>query len=243
MGAFLRSDRPLVIGHRGVRVGEVENTMRAFAAAADAGADGIELDVRLARSGEVVVLHDEDLSRVTEGADERRAADLSAAELSRVDLRGEGVPLLADVLSFARDRSLLVNVEMKRDVPDRTAVVLATAKLVASWDGHLIVSSFDPLMIAALGALAPRVPTALLIHRSSYHEVMTRVPPLLRVDGVHAEHVLLDAARMRAWRPRRFVCAWTVNSANEARALAQLGVGGIITDDPRRVLAALAHAP
>lgn len=214
--------------------------MRAFALAADAGADGIELDVRLSKSGDVVVLHDEDLARVTHGRDERRCADLDTRELARVDLEGEGVPLLVDVLAFARERALLVNVEMKRDVPDRTAVVTRTARIVASWDmsSPIVVSSFDPIMLAAFGAIVPRVPRALLVHRSSYHDAMARAPAIVGAEAVHAEHVIIDEARMRLWRARSYVCAWTVNSANEARSLAALGVRGIITDDPRRILAA-----
>ena len=238
---FLRSDRPLVIGHRGTRGNVAENTMSAFAAGAAAGADGVELDVRLAKTGEVVVLHDADLTRVTNGADTRRAEDLSARELSKVDLGGEGVPLLASVLAFARERGLLVNVEMKRDVPDRMALVAAAARLLSTWDpnGHVIVSSFDPLMLAAFGAIASGVPRALLVHRSSYHDLMSVAPRLCGAAGVHAEHVIIDAARLRLWASRAFVFAWTVNSGNEARALADLGVRGLITDDPARVLAAL----
>lgn len=237
--SWLRADRPLVIGHRGVRVGAIENTMRAFRAAADAGADGIELDVRLARTGEVVVLHDEDLVRVTRDADPRFARDLSAKELGRVDLDGEGVPLLVDVLAFARERGMFVNVEMKRDVPSRTELVAATARLLHRWAAPVVVSSFDPVMLAAFAAMVPHVATALLVHRSSYHDLMARMPPVVRATGVHPEHVLVDERRMRAWARRAFVCTWTVNSGNEARRLRRLGVSGIITDDPRRILEAL----
>jgi glycerophosphoryl diester phosphodiesterase len=224
-------------------VGVVENTMSAFVAAAAAGADGVELDVRLARTGEIVVLHDVDLARVTDGRDPRKAEDLSAVELGRVDLAGEGVPLLATVLDFARERGLLVNVEMKRDVPDRKALVARIARLLSTWDpdANIVVSSFDPVMLAAIGALVPRVPRALLVHRSSYHDVMSRAPALVGAVGVHAEHVLVDAARMRTWASRAFVCSWTVNSGNDALALAALGVHGIITDDPARILSALSR--
>src|SRR6187431_1614466 len=98
---------PYVFGHRGVRGEAPENTMAAFDLAATSGADGVELDVRLCRSGELVVCHDADLGRLTRGRDTRRLADLDRAELQRVDVGGgQSIPLLADVLAWAESRRL-----------------------------------------------------------------------------------------------------------------------------------------
>src|SRR4030095_10429492 len=93
---------PYVFGHRGVRGEAPENTMAAFDLAAASGADGVELDVRLCRSGELVVCHDANLARLTRGRDTRRVADLDRAELGRVDLGGgQSVSLLAEGLAWA----------------------------------------------------------------------------------------------------------------------------------------------
>src|SRR5437899_2504336 len=97
--SFRRRDGapPLIFGHRGVRGEAPENTMAAFELAAASGADGVELDVRLCRSGEVVVCHDPTLARATGGKDERAVADLDLAELRRADVgAGQGVPLLEE---------------------------------------------------------------------------------------------------------------------------------------------------
>jgi glycerophosphoryl diester phosphodiesterase len=67
-----RDGVPLVIAHRGASALAVENTLAAFAAAAAAGADGVELDVRLCATGEVVVFHDADLRRLAGRADRIR---------------------------------------------------------------------------------------------------------------------------------------------------------------------------
>src|SRR5262245_56208956 len=102
-----------IIGHRGVRGTVAENTMSAFAAAANQGADAVELDVRVCASGELVVAHDPSLARVTGGRDERAIASLPHQELCKVDVGGgERPPLLREVLAFARDRRLGVNIEM-----------------------------------------------------------------------------------------------------------------------------------
>jgi glycerophosphoryl diester phosphodiesterase len=229
---------PYVFGHRGVRGEAPENTMAAFALAAASGADGIELDVRVCRSGELVVCHDPDLERVTRGKDRRRVADLDRTELARIDVgRGEPVPLLADVLAWAESKKLRVNVEMKRDVPSRRAVVDATARILeGSALPPIVVSSFDPWMLVHLSW---RRPSALLGYLFASDQRFARsgiVASMLHVGAVHPERTEVDAARCRAWKKRRrIVNVWTVNDPNEARALARLGVDAIITDAPGRI--------
>jgi hypothetical protein len=83
--------RPFVLGHRGVRgpsVRVTENTLGAFEAAIEAGADGVELDVRLAKDGAVVVIHDATLTRITQGVHTARVDALSLPELRAVALPG-----------------------------------------------------------------------------------------------------------------------------------------------------------
>jgi glycerophosphoryl diester phosphodiesterase len=236
---------PLIIGHRGVR-GEgapAENTLPAFEEAAAQGADAIELDVRVCGSGELIALHDPDLERVTRGADPRQAAALSWDELRRVDLGGSRVPLLAEVLAFARARRLAVNVEMKRDVPDRAAVVRATARLLRAWDPRhaVLVSSFDPFMLTSFGVMAPSVPRALLVHRSRYHDAAVRLTSALGSLAAHIERTIASPERIALLRQKgRVINVWTVNDPREARDLAALGVDGLITDAPRLIRDALA---
>jgi glycerophosphoryl diester phosphodiesterase len=240
-----REGRPLVIGHRGVRrPGVVENTLDAFEAAIVEGAEAVELDVRVCASGELVVLHDPTLARITGGADDRAAADLPLDEISRVALPGGArVPSLAEVLAFARGRGLPVNVELKHDAPSRVAAVRAAARLLGGWDpAHgIVVSSFDPAMVAGLALMAPRVPRALLVHRSRWEGLATAVSRPSTFDAVHLERTLTRPEVVRALLGRGLVVnVWTVNDAGEARDLAALGVHGLITDDPAAVRAALA---
>jgi glycerophosphoryl diester phosphodiesterase len=229
---------PYVFGHRGVRGEAPENTMAAFELAAAAGADGIELDVRICRSGELVVCHDADLARLTDGRDIRKIADLDGGELARVDVGGgQRVPLLTEVLTWAERRRLRVNVEMKRDVPDRRAVVQETARLLAGAPlPPVIVSSFDPWMLAYLSW---RRPSLLLAYLFASDHKLTRsgwAARVIHVGAMHPERTEIDGARLRAWHKRgHIVNVWTVNEAAEARALAAMGVDGIITDVPRRI--------
>jgi glycerophosphoryl diester phosphodiesterase len=236
-----------VIGHRGVRrPGVAENTIDAFRAAADEGAEAIELDVRASATGEAVVLHDPDLARVTGGTDGRRVADLSLSELGRVELghvgSGVRVPTLAEALAFARERRLGVNVELKHDAPSRPAIARAAARILAGWDpAHaILVSSFDPLTLALFAALVPRIPRAILVHRTRYHLAHAAMGGPLGVAAVHLARTLTRPALVRAIRARGVaVNVWTVNEAHEARDLAALGVDALITDAPGDVRAAL----
>ena len=98
--------RPRTVGHRGASALAPENTLRAIELAIDLGLDLVEVDVYLSRDGEVVVIHDENLRRLA-GRSEA-VADLTAAELSRVDLgAGQGVPRLVDVLATDDPRVLV----------------------------------------------------------------------------------------------------------------------------------------
>jgi len=246
MRGFARAGaaRPLIIAHRGVRRGGVvENTIPAFAAAADEGAEAVELDVRVCRSGEVVVAHDPTLARLTAGADERAVADVPLTELARVALPGGArVPSLAEALAFARERRLPVNVEMKRDAPSRMAVVRALARLLARWDPKhpVLVSSFDPAMLAGLALLVPHVPRAVLVHRTRWHEVHAATSLPVGAAAVHLDRTLTRPELVKALLRRGLVVnVWTVNDAAEARDLAALGVDGIITDTPAEMRAAL----
>lgn len=240
--------RPMVIGHRGVRrEGVVENTLPAFAAAVAEGAEAIELDVRACASGELVVVHDPTLERITGGADRRAVADLTLSDLAAVPLPGGArVPALAEVLAFARARGVAVNVELKRDVPSRPAVVRAAARILDAWDpAHgILVSSFDPFMLAGLFALAPAIPRAILVHRTYYHEVHIAARLPAAAAAVHLERTLTRPERVAELRRRGvLVNVWTVNDPAEAVDLASIGVSGIITDDPGAIRAALDQAP
>ena len=248
---FSRVDgRPRIIGHRGVRAapGRVdtaapENTLAAFEQALREGAEGVELDVRVCATGELVVLHDPTLEHLTAGADTRAAIELSARDLARVPLvHGAGVPLLTEVLAFARAHRLPVNVELKRDVPSRAAIVRAAASLLGSWDpAHpILVSSFDPFMLASFAWLAPRVRRAVLVHPEQWRRTALFAEQLLRVDAVHLERTLATPARVaRLHAAGKLVNVWTVNDVDEARRLATAGVDGLITDVPAVLRAAL----
>jgi glycerophosphoryl diester phosphodiesterase len=240
-----RRERPYVLGHRGARRRAPENTLRAFELAIDEGADGVELDVRLDRDGDVVVIHDPMLDRVTGGRDRRRIEDVGRNELMDVDLgEGQRVPRLEEVLAWARGRGARVNVELKHDVSRRAAFVHRVARLVrsepraAEW---LILSSFDPLLVAVVSRLAPCVPAGWLVEERSRVPGRSFLERLVGASALHLQASLVTEARILPWHDDDLpVNVWTVNDKEEARRLDALGVDTLISDCPGEVLSALA---
>ncbi len=219
----LWSQAPLVVGHRGGR-GQGwprENTLAAFEQARKQGARAVELDVRT-HEGQLIVLHD--------------PPDTPLARL-----RPE-VPLLAEVLGWAGEHGVGVNVEMKHDVPGRLALARATVRAIQASDADVLLSSFDPRLLTMAAALAPRIPRALLVHSGQGRwagavQAAAR-PPL--VEALHLERTQTHPRAIARYLARGLrVGVWTVNDASEARDLVALGVATIITDAPGRVGEAL----
>lgn len=243
MSAWTAGER-LVLGHRGARpiAGErvpAENTLGAFARAADAGADGIELDVRLTADDDVVVFHDPTLERMTAGADRRAVIDLGARELGSIDLVGGGrAPRLADILGWCKERSLAVNVELKRDGGPHWRLAVRTAEIARRSGADVLFSSFDPRLLAFAGVAFPRAPRAWLLHPSRRWSRPAALAVARRrwIHAVHPERTQIDERFVRAMKRRGVrVGAWTVNDPQEAERFYRWGVDWCITDDVARI--------
>ena len=171
--------------HRGASRVAPENTMPAFERAIAAGADGIEFDVQLSRDGEVVVIHDETLSRTTDGTGrvvdhtlaELRALDASAGRDSWTDVR---IPTLAEVLALLAPTTLRADIELKNSeepYPGLEELVLAEVAAAGMVDRTLY-SSFSGESVRRLAGLAPAAEVALIysspLARPLRMAVMTR---------------------------------------------------------------------
>lgn len=204
--------------------------------------------MRLTADGVPVVFHDTTLARCTAGVDSRPVHRVRSEELPLLS-GGERIPRLADALAVMRGR--IVNVEIKADVapmsilgavPDRLRLVRATAAVVKdARDVEVVFSSFDPLVVVALAAVAPRTPRAILVGTTT-PRAATALPLAMRpaVVAAHLHESLLTAQRVeRLLRAKLRVAAWTVNDPERARVLVAMGVSWIITDTSRAVVAAL----
>ncbi len=224
------SDRPLIIGHRGASAYAPENTLAAFELAADLGADGVELDVQLSRDGRLVIIHDFDVARTTNG--QGKVTDLTAAELQAFDIdQGQKIPTLDDLFEVMGPR-LLYNIEIKYIGWRDRGVETAVADRIAAYqlENHILVSSFNPLAVRRARRQLPQsVPVALIrgggLMKYSYW--------LASGEADHPHYSLVDEAYM-VWAKKRGyqTNVWTVDDPVVAQRLAQLGVNGLITNKP-----------
>ncbi|MBN1402109.1 MAG: glycerophosphodiester phosphodiesterase [Anaerolineae bacterium] len=236
-------DQPLVIAHRGARDMAPENTLAAFAAAIDAGADGIELDVTRCASGEIVVIHDDRVDRTTDGSG--LVSQLPWAALRELDagswfgapFAGERIPLLEQVFELVRG-AVRINVEIKGmrrrgdGLEEEVAVMIARHSL-APW---VLISSFNPWALWRIKAGAPALQRGLL-YAPGQPLPLARgwARHLVRPHALHPRMDLVDGAYI-AWARRQGyrVNVWTVNEDAAIERMIALGVDGIITDRPGR---------
>ncbi|MFJ9737119.1 glycerophosphodiester phosphodiesterase [Streptomyces sp. NPDC101166] len=214
----------LTIGHRGVMGVEPENTLRSFVAAERAGLDVVELDLHLSKDGALVVMHDADVDRTTDGSGP--IADHTLAELRALDAgRGERVPVFEEVLEAV---SLPVQAEIK-DV--RAARALAEVMRARALADRVEVSSFHDEAVAEIARLVPGVRTALVGSRYG-------VDIVERAVAVGAATVCLDIRRLtleiveRARAQGLRIIGWVVNTPEHLRLVRALELEGATTDRP-----------
>ncbi len=207
----------LRLAHRGDHARVPENSLAAFEAAiARPGCDGVEFDVRLSADGVAVVIHDATLARV-QGRPER-ADSLTAAQL-----RGFGVPSLADILS-ACGADAFLDIELKEDLgalalePIRAARGLLDGSL-----SHAVVSAFEPASIATIRRLAPAVTCWLNVDDLEPATIDRAVA--LGCRGVSADGRVIDARTAAAVaRAGLDLAAFTITNRRTLAGLERLGV-------------------
>ena len=223
----------LCIGHRGAMGHAPENTLASFARALALGAHCVELDVQ-AVDGRLLVFHDDRLERCTNG---RGAfADASFEALRALDAgNGERIPMLEEVLSLIAGRAG-VNIELKG--PGTAAPVahfLARLRADGGSDRLLLASSFDLASLGELRGRDPAVRIGLLCRRWSDDAV----PAALRLGAysIHLAFSQANADRVAQVQAAGLRChVYTANQPADIARLRQLGVDGVFSDFPERVL-------
>jgi glycerophosphoryl diester phosphodiesterase len=235
--------RPLIIAHRGYRARYPENTLAAFEAALDAGADMIELDVLLTKDRKVVVIHDESLDRTTSG--QGPVSDHTLSELKALDagswfdsrFRGERLPTLEEVLERMAGR-IPINIEIKRSAyeprPLPDAIEKQIVELVARKNAveNVLISSFEWRVLERL-AVVKKAPAIALLSRhprlGNPLEACKRLAAFswnprgrsLRKDHVRKMH-----------EAGVFVFPWQIDTREDMARMLDMEVDGLIVDDP-----------
>lgn len=231
----------MIIAHRGASARAPENTLAAFELAIEQGAHGIELDAKLTRDGQVVVLHDPTVDRTTDGSG--RLKDFTLAALRELDagssfdphFAGERIPTLEEVFAAVGTRTI-IDVELTNYASPGDALVEKVVELIRRFclEERIFFSSFLPLNLVRAHRLLPQVPCGLLalsgipgrLARSwmgSLFPSEALIPPYQDIDLPLVEKTHHQGKR---------VYAYTVDDPVEMRRLIGLGVDALITDDP-----------
>jgi glycerophosphoryl diester phosphodiesterase len=215
----------LTIGHRGVMGVEPENTLRSFIAAQHAGLDLIELDLHLSKDGALVVMHDADVDRTTDGSGP--IAELTLAELRTLDAgHGERVPVFEEVLDAVR-------APLQAEIKD-TAAARALAEVMHRRDlvGRVEVSSFHDEAIAEITRLVPGVRTALIASRYGTDVVDRAVEAGAATVCLNIRRLTLEVVEHARKADLRII-GWVVNTQDHLRLVRALELDGATTDYPQ----------
>ena len=215
----------LVIAHRGASWDEQENTLPAFERAIAVGADYVELDVQVSADGELVVFHDLDLERLTPLAGPLRRRRLG-------ELREVGIPTLGEVLEITRGRVGVMAELKSAHLFRRRGLVEGTVAALSRED---VVISFERRSLLEARRLRPEL--RVLQHVGLGVSIRAAADYAWGVGFWDPRVTRRGIARARALALATTV--YTVNDVGRVRELSELGVDGIFTDCPDRVLAAL----
>ena len=224
-----------IIAHRGARGYEPENTLAAFKRALEIGVDGIELDVYVLKTGELVVIHDIMVNRTTTG--DGYVADFNFDELRKLDAgNGQKVPTLAEVIELV-DKKVPIFIELKAVGTAAPVAKLLNEYLQKGWSkDDFEVISFNHVEIAAFKQACPDVPVGLSVSSiptdycafakdMGVNSVMLCVE-FLTPDFVKDAH---DAGiTVNAFTGEPFNC----DRQSEIERIEQLGVDGFASDRP-----------
>lgn len=126
-----------IVGHRGAAGYEAENTIRSFKTAIKVGCDKVELDVRLSKDNRLVVFHDEEVSRVTDG--EGFVHELTLAELKELKDTNQKIPTLQEVIDCCKGK---IDLQIELKANDTTKYV-NDILLKNDLEQHVVITSFD----------------------------------------------------------------------------------------------------
>jgi glycerophosphoryl diester phosphodiesterase len=257
MPTFFAGPPPRLFAHRGASGEAPENTLIAFQRAVALGMEYAELDVHASRDGVVVVSHDDTLERTTDGHSHIR--DCSLVELQSVDagfhfspdggktfpFRATGVriPTLGEILE--QFPTLHFTIEIKQTDPPIEELVLATVRACGREDNVVLASEHDTVL-ARVRALAPEIATSFaygevveFIQRVTTDQLSDYHPPgqALQIPPEFQGVPLVTSQTVAvAHNLNREVHVWTIDDPREMGRLLDLGVDGIMSNFPDRLL-------
>ena len=244
---FPFAKKPLLFGHRGCSMAYPENTLSAFRGILENGVPGVELDIHMCRSGELVVIHDFNTFRTTgvdavvEELDYRDIKGLDAGSFFSPAFKGESIPTLEDVFELMGNK-VYYDIEIKHN---RNKYGLMEKKLLETikrynLEERVIISSFNPVAVKGIKKYTPGIPTAVI------YAVHPKVPFILQKGAGRfiakpdilkpdKAQVTKKTIRVRKQKNKYSIIAWVEDDKKGAEDLLMLGVDGIVSNQPEEL--------
>ena len=255
--SYFNPNRFLVIAHRGGRSLGPESTLYTFKRAVEIGVDVIEIDVHTTKDGHVVIIHDSTVNRTTNG--KGPVNSLTLKKLQSLDagyhwspdngrtypLRSQGltVPTLAE--AFAEFPTTRMNIEIKES---ESEVIAPLCDLIRNHNktDQVMIASFDTAQLNRFRSQCPEVATSAGAREAfvffgmqwaRLDNLYTPKAQALQVPQRWGDIRVITPRFLRAARARNLrVHVWTVNNARHMQSLLDLGVDGIMTDHPEKLI-------
>lgn len=246
----LLKHRPLAVAHRGDPMKKPQNTRSSFVSALGYDIDMIETDLNMTRDGRIVIIHDQVVDFTSNATGE--VCSFTLAELRRLDFgswmgeafSGERIMTLEELLDLVKDRNVALNIEIKNGPRRYEGIeekVVAVLRDLSAAD-RVIVSSFDHATIRHIKDIAPDILGGILFS-GAFIDPITPAR-LAGADGLHPEYNSVHESLVSAARDAGlFVNVWTVDSQVQIRRMAALGVTGILSNYPGRLVEILKGKP
>ena len=230
---FAQNDYSLRIGHRGAKGHIAENTVESVIKAADLHCKIIEIDVHIAKTGEVVVFHDDTLDRVTNGTGRISETSFEDLRVLKVDHQYT-IPTLEEVI-VGLDKKAVLNIELKGEGTAEKSQAIVESFLAKGWNKQdFIYSSFLWNELETIYNLDPAMATAVLTSENPEEAIPFALK--IKAKAINPHHKKLNNENAKAIKKANLkIYPWTVNDPKDIQRMKELKVDGIITDFPDRV--------
>ncbi|MDC3276517.1 glycerophosphodiester phosphodiesterase family protein [Flavobacteriaceae bacterium] len=233
--ACIPSKNTLVIGHRGAKGHLAENTLPSIDKAMYLGVDGVEIDIFRCASGELVVFHDQTLEKLTNATGYIEQLDLDSIRKIEV-LGGFTIPTLEEVLNLI-DGQVSLNIELKgSQTALLTDSLLKIFFMYEAWSPEkILISSFNWDELKVFYNINKEVPIAVLTEDDPIDAIP--VAQSLKAKAINPNFKSLTKENVYKIKKVGIqIFPWTVNQPDDISRMIDLGVDGIITDFPERII-------
>jgi len=225
--------------HRGFSGKYPENTMLAFEKAIEVGCEGIEFDVHFSKDGKLVIVHDETIDRTSN--QNGFVKDLTYEELCQADFSYkfqkeygfQRIPTLEEYLELVKDKDIITNIELKTGIFEYPGIEQAVYDLIRKYDlrDKMIISSFNHYSVMRMKEIDPGIKCGLLTE-----SWLIKAGEYVKKCGVECFHpigTMLNPETVKEVRDNGIeINTWTVNKPEEVDYMINLGVDGIIGNNP-----------